>query len=118
MKNNNYIITGIFFAILLIGSIIFINFFQYNVHKLIHVLTLLTTIFLAFLSFRGFFNYRIVKLLFPAFAFLLFGVSEVVELIDDIEHQDDPFSINEIRDYIIIGAIALFAMGTLFKIRK
>jgi hypothetical protein len=49
---------------------------------------------------------------------LLFGVSEVVEIIDDFEHHDDPFSVNEIRDYIIIGAISFFAVGTLFRVRK
>jgi len=83
-----------------------------------HVLTLYTTLFLALLSFRAFYNYRLTRLLFSGFAFLLFGVSEIIEIFDDFEHHDDPFSVNEIRDYVIIGAIALFAAGTAFRIRK
>lgn len=118
MKNSNYIIAGIFFSSLLIISIGFMSYSEHQIHELIHILTLFTTIFLAFLSFRGFYNYRLIRLLFPAFAFLLFGVSEVVEIIDDFEHHDDPLSMNEIRDYIIIGAISLFAVGTLFRVRK
>jgi len=83
-----------------------------------HVLTLYTTLFLALLSFRAFYNYRLTRLLFSGFAFLLFGISEIIEIFDDFEHHDDPFSVNEIRDYVIIGAIALFAAGTAFRIRK
>jgi len=82
-----------------------------------HVLTLYTTLFLALLSFRAFYNYRLTRLLFSGFAFLLFGISEIIEIFDDFEHHDDPFSVNEIRDYVIIGAIALFAIGTTFRIR-
>ena len=83
-----------------------------------HVLTLYTTLFLALLSFRAFHNYCLTRLLFSGFAFLLFGISEIIEIFDDFEHHDDPFSVNEIRDYVIIGAIALFAAGTAFRIRK
>jgi len=82
-----------------------------------HVLTLYTTLFLALLSFRAFYNYRLTRLLFSGFAFLLFGISEIIEIFDDFEHHDDPFSVNEIRDYVIIGAISLFAAGTAFRIR-
>ena len=90
---------------------------EHRVHELMHVLTLYTTLFLALLSFRAFYNYRLTRLLFSGFAFLLFGISEIIEIFDDFEHHDDPFSVNEIRDYVIIGAIALFAIGTTFRIR-
>ncbi len=118
MKNSNYIIAGIFFSSLLIISIIFMSYSKHQIHELIHILALFATLFLAFLSFRGFYNYRLIRLLFPAFAFLLFGASEIVEIIDDFEHHDDPFSVNEIRDYIIIGAISLFAIGTMIGVKK
>ena len=99
-------------------SAIFMSYSEHVLHELMHVLTLYATIFLAFLSFKAFYNYRLSRLLFSGFAFLVLGVSETVELFDDFEHHDDPFSINEIRDYIIIAAIALFSVGTVFRIKK
>ena len=118
MQKNNLIITGLFLSSLLVISIIFMSYSEHRAHELMHILTLYATLFLAFLSFRAFYNYRLSRLLFSAFAFLLFGVSELIELFDDFEHHDDPLSVNEIRDYIIIGAIALFAVGTTFRIKK
>jgi hypothetical protein len=57
-------------------------------------------------------------LLFSAFAFLAFGVGEGLEIVFDTEFYDDPFSITEIRDYVIILGLGLFGLGTIPKIRK
>ena len=118
MNKNNKIIAAIFLLSLIVISVPFVIYSEHREHELMHILTLYATIFLAFLSFRAFYNYRLSRLLFSGFAFLVLGVSETVELFDDFEHHDDPFSINEIRDYIIIAAIALFSVGTVFRIKK
>ena len=118
MDKTNNIITAIFLSSLIVISVLFMTYSEHMAHELMHILTLYATLFLAFLSFRAFYNYRLSRLLFSGFAFLVLGVSETVELFDDFEHHDDPFSINEIRDYIIIAAIALFSVGTVFRIKK
>ena len=118
MNKTNKIIAGMFLSSLIVISVLFTIYSEHREHELMHVLTLYATIFLAFLSFKAFYNYRLSRLLFSGFAFLVLGVSETVELFDDFEHHDDPFSINEIRDYIIIAAIALFSVGTVFRIKK
>ena len=118
MNKINKIIAVLFLSSLAVISVLFMVFSEHREHELMHVLTLYATIFLAFLSFKAFYNYRLSRLLFSGFAFLVLGVSETVELFDDFEHHDDPFSINEIRDYIIIAAIALFSVGTVFRIKK
>ena len=64
------------------------------------------------------FSFIFVLIIISAFAFLLFGVSEFIEVVEDVESHEGPFSINEIRDYFIIGAIALFAIGTIVRIKK
>jgi asparagine N-glycosylation enzyme membrane subunit Stt3 len=118
VNKTNKIIAGMFLSSLIVISVLFTIYSEHREHELMHVLTLYATIFLAFLSFKAFYNYRLSRLLFSGFAFLVLGVSETVELFDDFEHHDDPFSINEIRDYIIIAAIALFSVGTVFRIKK
>jgi hypothetical protein len=118
VKKNDYIIVTVFLVSLSIISFISMVYSTNQAHELMHILALFATLFLAFLSFRAFYNYRLSRLLFSACAFLLFGVSEIIEILDDFEYHDDPFSINEVRDYFIIAAIALFAVGTTFRIRK
>lgn len=118
MNKTSKIIAVLFVSSLIVISVLFMIYSEHREHELMHILTLYATLFLAFLSFRAFYNYRLSRLLFSGFAFLVLGVSETVELFDDFEHHDDPFSINEIRDYIIIAAIALFSVGTVFRIKK
>jgi len=118
VNKTNSIIAAIFLISLLCISAFFMIYSEHRVHELMHVLTLYATLFLAFLSFRAFYNYRLSRLLFSGFAFIVLGISETVELFDDFEHHDDPFSVNEIRDYIIIAAIALFSVGTVFRVKK
>ena len=118
MDKKNYVIAGVFLISIIITSIVSIIHSEHDVHELMHILTLFTTVFLAFLSFRAFYNYRLGRLLLSAFAFLLFGVSEFIEVMEDVESHEGPFSINEIRDYFIIGAIALFAIGKIVRIKK
>ena len=80
-----------------------------------HTISTFLAIFLAILAFRAYKNYKINKLLFSAFAFIAFGISEGIETIYETEYHDEPFEISEIRDYIIIAGLSLFALGTIPK---
>jgi len=115
MGKTEYII-GILFCLSIISlSMFFIIFSDNPYHEIIHVLALFGTIFLAGLSFKSFYTYRIGRLLFAAFAFLLFGGSEAIEIVEDFgrEEHKEYDSMAEIRDYLTIMGIGVFALGTL-----
>ena len=116
MKQNLlwYSIIGLFIFI----SVIVLSFTEHPLHEELHTVGAFVAVFLAILSFRSYFNYKLRRLLFSAFAFLAFGVGEGLEIVFDAEFYDDPFSITEIRDYVIILGLGLFGLGTIPKIRK
>ena len=82
-------------------------------HEQLHIIGMFLAVILSILSFRAFFNYRLFRLLISAFAFLAFGIAEGVEVVFESEFDSEPFSINEIRDYIIILGLGLFGLGVL-----
>ena len=82
-----------------------------------HGSIIMMSLYLSFLSFRAFFKYKISRVLFAAIAFAVFGVSEVIEMYDDVNNHDEPSSLSEIRDYVIFAAITFFAIGTFYKTR-
>jgi len=115
-----YIIAMVFALGIISLSTFFIVFSDNEYHKIIHVLSLFGTIFLAGLSFKAFYNYRIVRMLCAAFAFLLFGGAEGLEIIEDFNREEhkEYDSIDEIRDYFIILGIGVFALGTISSRKK
>ena len=111
-------IIAIVFCLGIISLSTFFMIFSDNVyHEIIHVLGLFGTILLAVLAFKSFFTYRIGRLLFAAFAFLLFGGSEAIEIVEDFSREEHKKydSMDEIRDYLILIGIGLFALGTLYS---
>ena len=120
MRKTEYIIAMVFGLGIISLSVFFIVFSDNVYHEIIHVLALFATIFLAGLSFKAFYTYRIVRMLCAAFAFLLFGGSEGLEIIEDFgnEEHKEYDSIAEIRDYLIILGIGVFALGTISSRKK
>ena len=120
MHNAEYIVVMIFCLCLISLSTFFIFFSDNAYHEIIHVLSLFGTIFLAGLSFKAFYTYRIVRMLCAAFAFLLFGGAEGLEIIEDFSREEykEYDSIAEIRDYFIILGIGVFALGTISSRNK
>ena len=96
-------------------SIIVVPYTDFPLHHELHTVSTFIAIILAGLAFRAYLNYKITRLLFSAFAFLAFGISEGIEIIYDVEHEGDFFGVTSIRDYIIIIGLSLFALGTLPK---
>lgn len=81
-----------------------------------HGVILMMSLYLSFLSFKAHYKYKISRLLFTGFAFAVFAISEVIEMIDDINDSGyEELSISDIGDYIVFAAIALFAIGTVYK---
>jgi Ca2+/Na+ antiporter len=115
MHKSEYIVAMVFCLGIISLSTFFIVFSDNVYHEIIHVLALFGTIFLAGLSFKAFYTYRIVRMLCAAFAFLLFGGAEGLEIIEDFgkEEHKEYDSIAEIRDYFIILGIGVFALGTI-----
>ena len=116
--DKNEIIIAILFCLGIISSTsFFIVFSDHAHHEIIHGLAFFATIFLALLAFKSYFTYRIGRLLFAALAFLLFGGSEAVEIIEDFNREDHQNydSLDEVRDYLIIMGIGVFALGTLYS---
>jgi len=99
----------------LVTSIVVVTYTNHPIHREIHTISMFLAIFLAILSFKAYVNYKIIRLLFSACAFLLFGISESIETIYEAEYHEEPFGISEIRDYIIIAGLSLFAIGTIPK---
>ena len=111
-------IIAIVFCLGIISLSTFFIIFSDNVyHEIMHVLGLFGIILLAGLAFKSFFTYRIGRLLFAAFAFLLFGGSEAIEIVEDFSREEHKKydSMDEIRDYLILIGIGLFALGTLYS---
>tara|TARA_B110001454_G_scaffold139257_1_gene129367 strand:- start:286 stop:615 length:330 start_codon:yes stop_codon:yes gene_type:complete len=102
-------------GIFLITSILVLLYTNHPIHREMHTISTFLAIFLAILAFKAYKNYKITKLLFSAFAFIAFGISEGIETLYETEYHDEPFGISEIRDYIIIGGLSLFALGTIPK---
>ncbi len=115
-NNQGTIILGGF---LLVFAVILVFSFsaEHTIHEIFHGVTFMMSLYLSFLSFGAFYRYRISRILFAAIAFAIFGASEVIEMVDDLESHDEPWSLDEIRDYVIFAAITLFAIGTFYKTR-
>ena len=119
--DKNEIIIAILFCLGIISSTsFFIVFSDHVYHEIMHGLAFFATIFLALLAFKSYFTYRIGRMLFAALAFLLFGGSEAVEIIEDFNREDHQNydSLDEVRDYLIIMGIGVFALGTLYSKKK
>ena len=102
-------------ALFLIVSTLVILYTDYPIHHELHTVSTFIAIILSGLAFRAYLNYKINRLLFSAFAFLVFGIAEGIEIIYDVEHEGDFFGVTAIRDYIIIVGLSLFALGTIPK---
>ena len=106
--------------IVTIGMFLFVStlvllYTEYPIHHEIHTVSTFMAIILAGFAFKAYFNYKITRLLFSGFAFLAFGISEGIEVIYDLEYHGEVFSASAIRDYVIIGGLSLFALGTIPK---
>ena len=102
-------------GIFLFTSILVVVYTDHPIHREMHTISTFLAIFLAILAFRAYKNYRISRLIFSGFAFMAFGIAEGIEIVYDLEYHDDPIGLNEIRDYIIITGLGLFAAGTIPK---
>ncbi|MGY5145786.1 MAG: hypothetical protein ACW9XB_05145 [Candidatus Nitrosopumilus sp. metabat.KBP569_Feb_25m_nospike.7] len=102
----------------LVTSIVVLTYTNHPIHREIHTISMFLAMFLAILAFKAYVNYRITRLLFSAFAFLAFGISESIETIYEPDYHEEPFGMSEIRDYVIIAGLSLFAMGTIPKKEK
>jgi len=120
MDKNENIIAILFCLGIISLTTFFIIFSDHIYHEIMHGFAFFATIFLALLAFKSYFTYRIGRLLFAALAFLLFGGSEAVEIIEDFNREDHQNydSLDEVRDYLIIMGIGVFALGTLYSKKK
>ena len=103
-------------VVFLISSTVALLYTESTANFAIHVISTFIAIFLSILAFRAYFNYKIMRLLFSAAAFLVFGVAEGMELINDIDYHDNPA--DEIRDYVMVIGLSLFAIATIPKKEK
>jgi len=105
-------------GIFIIISVLVLLYTNHPIHREMHTVSTFLAIFLAILAFRAYKNYKISRLLFSGFAFIAFGLAEGIEIVYDMEYHDNPLGLNEIRDYIIIIGLSLFALGTIPKNRN
>ena len=112
--NQKMIWTSIIILFLIISTLVLL-YTNYPIHHELHTVSTFIAIILAGLAFRAYLNYKITRLLFSTFAFLAFGIAEGIEIVYDVEHEGDFFGVTAIRDYIIIGGLSLFALGTIPK---
>ena len=63
-------------VVFLISSTVVLLYTESTANFAIHVISTFIAIFLSILAFRAYFNYKIMRLLFSAAAFLVFGVAE------------------------------------------
>ena len=96
-------------------SIIVVPYTDFPLHHELHTISTFIAIILSGLAFKAYVNYKITKLLFSGFAFLVFGIAEGLEIVYDVEHESDFLGVSAIRDYIIIIGLSLFAFGTIPK---
>ena len=114
MLNQKILWLGIIASFIIISTLV-VMYTNHPIHREMHTVSTFLAIFLAVLSFKAYKNYKISRLLFSGFAFIAFGLAEGIEIIFDLEYHDEPFGLNEIRDYIIITGLSLFAAGTIPK---
>jgi hypothetical protein len=103
-------------VIFLISSTAVLLYTESTQNFAIHVIGTFIAFFLSILSFKAYFSYKIIRALFSAVAFLIFGIVQGIELVNDIEYHDNP--VDEIRDFAMIIGLSLFAIATIPKKEK
>ena len=112
---NQKIFWVLIISIFIFISILVVAYSDHPIHREMHTISTFLAIFLAILAFRAYSSYKIPRLLFSGFAFIAFGIAEGIQTVYDLEYHNDPFGLDDVRDYIIIIGLGLFAAGTIPK---
>ena len=114
MEKTWYVILGSF----MILSFAVLTFSNHPIHEEIHAASAFSAIILGMLSFKGYFKYRLIRLIFSGLAFMIFGVAEGIQVYIVEEDLNNPGSLQEVKEYLIVVGLSLFGLGTMFKVRN